>query len=125
MIVTIAILDFVLLTEETLTFVQDFTFYSVFSSYLHFITISNIKAVLMVAALVMAAVFFGLEIYGAVYMKDAVTKIVEGDATRWEKTVAVAKLFWNNLSYLYYFFAFIILIFSVYNPFFDAIILVA
>ncbi len=30
----------------------------------------------MVAALVMAVVFFGLEIYGAVYMKDAITKIV-------------------------------------------------
>ncbi len=76
MIVTIAILDFVLLTKESLVFVQDFTFYSVFSSYLHLITISNIKAVLMVAALVMAALFFGLEIYGAVYMKEAITKIV-------------------------------------------------
>jgi hypothetical protein len=79
----------------------------------------------MVAALGMAVVFFGLEINGAVYMKDAVTKIVESDATKWEKTVAVARLVWNNLSYLYYFFAFVILIFSVYNPFFDAIILVA
>lgn len=79
----------------------------------------------MIAALIMAAVFFGLEIYGAVYMKDAVSKIVESDATKWEKTVAVGRLLWNNLSYLYYFFAFIILIFSVYNPFFDAIILVA
>jgi len=124
-VVTISILNFVLLTEEALVFFQDFSFYSVFNGYMTFVTVSNIKAVFVVMSLIMSVVFFVLEIYGAVYIKDAVRKILDAEATRWQKTVAIAKLMYNNLSYLYYMFAFIILLFGVFNPFFDAIILVA
>lgn len=58
-----------LLTEDSLVFVKDFTFYSVFNGYLTFVTICNTKSVFMVAALIMSVIFFILEIKGAVYMK--------------------------------------------------------
>jgi len=68
-IVTIVILDFVILTELVLDFVKDFTLYSVFQGYVEFVEITTIKAIFILAGLLMAAAFFALEIRGAVYMK--------------------------------------------------------
>lgn len=62
-------LDFVLLTDQTLSYVQNFAFYSIFNGYIEFITISNVKAILLVIVIILSLIFFGLEIRGAVYMK--------------------------------------------------------
>lgn len=90
-----------------------------------FVTLTNAKAILLVISILLSLIFFGLEIRGAVYMKEAITKIVESKYTTWEKTKSILKLVNDNPSYLYYFFAFIVLILSLFNPFFDAVLLVA
>lgn len=125
MIVTIAILDFVILTEVVLDFVKDFTFHSIFEGYADFVTMTTVKGLFIIAALIMAVIFFALEIKGAVYMKEAIAKLLNSDFTVWQKTRVISKLTYDNLSYFYYLLAFVLLILGVFNPFFDAVILVA
>lgn len=78
-IVTIAILDFVIMTDLILDFVKDFNFHSIFEGYDQFVTIATVKGVFIIAALLLAAIFFALEIRGAVYMKEAVMKLLSSN----------------------------------------------
>lgn len=65
-----------------LSFVENFTFYSIFLTYDHAVTQENIRGAVLSSIVIFSAFFFMLEIRGAVYMRETIKNILDSEATK-------------------------------------------
>ena len=72
-------LDLLIYVPDVLSFVDGFTFYSIFFTYGTAVTLETTRGSVLVAMIVLSGIFFALEIKGAVYMRDTINEIMESD----------------------------------------------
>lgn len=71
----------------------------------------------------LSLLFLILEVKGAIYFREHMQEIYHADLTRFQKIKLVAKFIWDNLTYFHYFVTLMLCILTIFNPFFDAVLL--
>ena len=81
-------------------------------------------AIVDILIVILSFMFLVMEVRGAVYFKQHVYQLYSAEVPRWQKFKQIVKFLWNNLSYFHYLFTLILSILSLFNPFFDALLLI-
>lgn len=74
--------DLIIYVPDTLPFVQNFTFYSIFLSYGTNVGLGQVRAAILFLIVVLSGLFLFLEIKGAIYMRQTVSEILDSEASR-------------------------------------------
>ena len=74
--------DLVIYVPDTLPFVQNFTFYSIFLSYGTNVAVGQVRAAILFLIVVLSGLFLFLEIKGAIYMRQTVSEILDSEASK-------------------------------------------
>lgn len=71
--------DLIIYISDNVSYVQNLNFYSIFNLYGTPDALDFVRGVILIAILTFSAVFLFLEIRGAIYMRQVITKIIESD----------------------------------------------
>lgn len=68
-------------------------------------------------------IFLIFEARGAIYFREHIKKLINSNLPTVKKGIEIVKFVLNNLTYMHYFVTLVLCILTIFNPFFDAILL--